>query len=346
MPAISPSPSSIAKQLRRFLDWLLALFSPAVETPLPELPEARVIQSNTGAPMPAAPPMLELPDDLVEPVDADAITPAVFDLPTTASALADNEAKRLTTLKAPLLIVDRYWLDDGGPKKPPSWESLVATQHSAGPPVIAAILKATQGTGYYNDAIAWFHKHWAALGKLLELRRGAYHYLNFGQSGIGQAAYYLRTVGIGSWKAPRTILPIVDVERGKEGGANYKASKQQIIDVTSDFIAYVKKETGLDSILYGRGAMRDLGITDKMGAKFLWNPSYTEVMKASTITRVGWQVSDVCMWQYTDGEWSKAKTTTGIVLPKTILGYGAGDTSVYTGGRSVADFDRQLVVAR
>lgn len=317
--------ASLNIHLRRFLDWFLALFAKGhLVDDTPQLPEAIVVKAPLEPkPLPPA------PDDHV---DADAITPPVADLPLVLQP--PTPIAPLANLLPPLLIVDLYWQD----QKKPAWPALLANPQIS---VVGAIIKATQGVSYYTDAIEWFKKQWALLAEL-DLRRGAYHYLNFNQSGVAQAEYHAKTVGLDSWKRPRTILPIVDVERGKEGGANYKASAAQIVDVTSDYIARMRSLTGLDSILYGRGAMRDLGITSKMGAKWLWNPSYTAVMKASTITRIGWSVSEVCMWQYTDGDYCTAKTTTGKPLPKTIPGFGSEDTSVYLGGKTVADFDRQL----
>ena len=63
------------------------------------------------------------------------------------------------------------------------------------------------------------------------------------------------------------IVPIVDVERGGERNPNQRATAQQVIDCTSAWVNKVKETTGPPVCLYGRGAMRDLSITSKMGCE-------------------------------------------------------------------------------
>lgn len=244
----------------------------------------------------------------------------------------------------PLLIPDLYWKDD----RTPTWRALAEARGYLG-----AIVKATEGVTYYPAALDWFASSWRALRAVADPRygrdwfRGAYHFLRFDQDGGRQAEFYLRTIErAGGWDPDGDILPIVDVELGGGDHANRRASKERVIDVTSRWIHTVKKATGREVILYGRGAMRDLGITDRMGARFLWNPSYTAIMKRAAIERIGWTLEDVALWQYTDGKVGVAKTKKGKQLPLAVPGFGAFDCSVFVGGRTIADFRRMLVDGR
>ena len=45
-------------------------------------------------------------------------------------------------------------------------------------------------------------------------------------------------------------------------------------------------------------AMRDLGITSKMGCKCLWCPRYTTTLPPYIYRRAGWETTDLWGWQY------------------------------------------------
>lgn len=219
----------------------------------------------------------------------------------------------------PLLFVDLYSGDCGGK---PSWRELVAD-----PRYVGAILKATEGEVFPTR---WFAAEWPALRAAAGARygasffRGAYHYLCFGDDPARQAAFYLATVeAAGGW-ADGDLVPIVDVERGSERASNHRASAQQVVDVTSRFVDAVKQATGQRVMIYGRGAMRDLGITSRCGADLLWNPGYTSHMPPADA--IGWPDELVALWQYTDG------TALAAELPRHAPGLGAVDASVFRGG--------------
>lgn len=151
---------------------------------------------------------------------------------------------------------------------------------------VGTILKATQSTTY---APAWFLNNW---NRVKTPYRGAYHFLDCLGHGKDQAQRFLKHIArAGGWR-PNDIRPIVDVERG---GGNAGASKQQVIETCSEYAATILSETGRSPILYGRGAMRDLGITEKMGCEGQHNPSYTDFMATKGL------VMKPVLWQYTDG---------------------------------------------
>jgi GH25 family lysozyme M1 (1,4-beta-N-acetylmuramidase) len=204
----------------------------------------------------------------------------------------------------------------------PNFEALAAD-----PRMVGIVLKATEGVSY---APPWFLRQWSRARAAGGVRygftwlRGAYHYLRFMEDGARQADFYLAHVDrAGGWGFG-DILPIVDVERG---GANAGVSDAGlVVDCVSAFAERVRARTGRDVILYGRGAMRDLGITSKMGCARVWTPNY-----GPTMTRRGleaWSLDDIAMWQYTDGN-SPGPAN----LPVRIPGFsGALDLSVVIAG--------------
>lgn len=198
------------------------------------------------------------------------------------------------------LFVDVYREDTSGDEEH-EWKALIAK----GAPWHGAILKATQGTAYRLD---WFRKFWPLLKSLAGERygvdwfRGAYAFLNLTQSGVKQAEYFLRAVdAAGGWSSG-DLWPFLDVELGNDGkngkpkGANWAASKSQIVDCTLSAAEFIKARTGREVGLYGNGAMRDKGIRSKMGCSHLWLPRYSKSVPSDILTRAGW--NQMAMWQY------------------------------------------------
>lgn len=208
-----------------------------------------------------------------------------------------------STQPSPPKSVDPLWVDlYAGDNNDPHWGLLQLNKQYYG-----AIIKATEGT-YYNGG-KWFTDNWKAISpkytgaRTLPWYRGCYHYLKFNQDGDAQALYYLKAVALaGGWEKS-DLLPIVDVEMGGAGDSNQKGTATQVVGVATAFTTRVFRETGRPSILYGNGAMRDLGITSRMGCEYLWIPRYTDTLPAITYTRAGWDPSRLLFWQYCgDGE--------------------------------------------
>lgn len=197
------------------------------------------------------------------------------------------------------LIVDVYAGDLNGR---PDWDALVRL----GPPWHGAIVKATEGTYYHPP---WFEQQWrkvrAAAGERygVDWFRGCYHFLKFNIDGRAQADYYLAAINrAGGWDVG-DLWPVVDVELGGEANSNRTATKAQVIDCTTRFAERVRAETGREVVLYGNGAMRDHGITDRMGCRYLWPARYTPTLPHEIYERIGWGREDLLMWQYSgDGD--------------------------------------------
>jgi GH25 family lysozyme M1 (1,4-beta-N-acetylmuramidase) len=255
------------------------------------------------------------------------------------AAVFDTEERAVTEqeLAPPYLFVDLYPLDVG---PAPRWSVLAQTPHIAG-----AIIKATQGTTY--PFTSWFTANWSRLRFFGGARygemwfRGAYHFLVFGRDGAAQADYYLHTIEkAGGWDSG-DMIPIVDVELGGERNPNRNASSQQIIDCTSAWVERVKLNTGRRVMLYGRGAMRDLAISSKMGCDVVWNPSYTRRMATNGLVALNgapgpWKLDDIALWQY-GGDGVGDNALHG--LPLEINGFGAVDVSVYIDGGRATTLD-------
>lgn len=196
------------------------------------------------------------------------------------------------------LFLDIY----AGDNNAPAWGLVFNDARYSG-----AIIKATEGT-YYNGG-KWFKDNWKAISphytgaRTTPWHRGCYHFLKFNQDGDTQAKYYLQAVrDAGGWEQS-DLLPIVDVELGGAGDSNQKATAAQVVGVTTAFATRVLKETGRPVTLYGNGAMRDLGITSRMGCEYIWVPRYTSTLPAVTYERAGWTKDRLLFWQYCgDGE--------------------------------------------
>lgn len=234
--------------------------------------------------------------------------------------------------EGPPLVVDCYWQDLG---KRPAWDAVVGDGR-----YVAAIIKCTEGTTYRH--VDWFALNWPRIKSAGRDRygsswfRGAYHFLRFDVPGAPQADYYVRTMRAAVWDGANDLLPIVDVELSP---GNRGASKRQVVEVTHAFVERVRELTGRVCILYGNGAMRDLGIRDRMGCRWLWIPRYTSVLPRFVYERAGWSLQDVPLWQYAGDEGQVAFKK----LPHGIARFGVTDTSVYLPGDGVAGFRRRLV---
>jgi GH25 family lysozyme M1 (1,4-beta-N-acetylmuramidase) len=231
-----------------------------------------------------------------------------------------SDAPASSAPASPILLPDLYMSDADGH---PDWASLSSDASFSG-----AIIKALEGISFPKGA-PWFAHNWPALRAAGGDRygqtwfRGCFHYLIMHDDGAAQAEAYLRTVAAaGGWGAG-DLPAIVDVERGREGSSNHGASKQQVIDVTSAWAHKVRAELGGVILLYGRGAMRDLGITDRMGCDYLWAPQYNHVLEPTD--DLGWPAERVKLWQYTDGSTNFTK------YPAAAPGIGATDLSVFRG---------------
>lgn len=215
--------------------------------------------------------------------------------------------------------------------------------------MIGCIIKASQGLSWGASNEAWFKRGWQEIKRVGGERygkdwfRGAYHFLTFKRDGAAQADYFLKLVEqAGGWDVG-DIMPIVDAEEGGQGDwaggekleaikdpAKRKRLANEVIECVSKFADRVKQKTGLRVMLYGRGIMRDLGISDRMKCDGVANPAYTKVMP--DMSKYGWPLSDVLLWQLCGD---------GVVyspgFPSEIPGWGKEDYSVYVDGANKTD---------
>jgi len=231
----------------------------------------------------------------------------------------------------PYLIVDQYPGDSGA--RPP-WETLVSTAGMCG-----VILKAWDGQHY--DDRGWFAANWPAVRDVggdrygVSWFRGAYLFVQFGVGGTTQADAYLSAVDrAGGWDRG-DIVPIIDVELGNAANphnTNAKASAQQIVDCATQCAQRIKSVTGSRVMLYGRGAMRDRGITSHMGCDLVWNPSYTAKMVTNGLQT--WPLEDIALWQYCGDNTSALSG-----YPHSVPGFAKVDISVYVHGAAKPTLD-------
>lgn len=188
------------------------------------------------------------------------------------------------------LIVDAY---EGDGRK--DWTALAAALD----PWRGVVLKATQGT-YYNGG-SWFSGNW----RLVQLAgvhtnrgtnwiRGAYHYLDTRLSGGGQADYFLGWIGRAGGYNSRDLF-MVDIERS---GQREGTTAQQVIDCTCAFVERIRERSGKWVMLYGGSWLYELGITHRMGCKYLAIARYTETLPHAVYQRIGWDRDSLAMWQY------------------------------------------------
>lgn len=230
------------------------------------------------------------------------------------------------------LLVDIYHAEYT--VRPPDWSKLVAaTSIGRGQSaVIGAILKADDGRGDSNNR-KFFKKEWKRLRDAGGDRygtswfRGAYHYARVDYSGREQAMRYLETIDqAGGWDDVGCILPVLDLERGNRvgKGGNFDNPGKDFVKCATEWSQTVKEVTGKKCLLYGRGAMRDLKITSRMGFSYLWNPSYTARMRDPAAQ--GWPRDRTVLWQYMGGE-----TGNPTAFPSEIPGWKRCDMNVWIG---------------
>lgn len=229
---------------------------------------------------------------------------------------------------APYLFADVYRGE--GPQ--PDWRPAAKV-------LSGIIIKCSQGSKYAYES--WFLRNWGRVREAGaeryergEFLRGCYHYLELTRPAAPQADYYLRCVDrAGGW-GKSDIVPIVDVEGGGEDAPNRRASKAQVVDCVSTWAERIKAITGRNTMLYGRGLMRDLAIDSKMGCTMSWNASYTERMVTNGLTQVKgkdgpWELDEIAMWQYSDGTvQAAAKTGLPIEIPDGPGGLSSVDMNV------------------
>ena len=201
---------------------------------------------------------------------------------------------------------------------------------AAAPNHVGCIIKATQGVSY---APSWFTENWPRVRAAGGARygssffRGCYHYAEPTPSGAMQADYLLRAVDrAGGW-GDGDMPPAWDLE-----GAKW-TSRQQIVDVSSQFADRVKQRLGRTPILYTGSTWRKFGVKERAGFNAMWTP-HMDLM-----VPFGWPNASVILHQYVgDGKYySPVSKPAKLGYPTEVPGMGAKiDMNVVMDGGSPA----------
>jgi hypothetical protein len=230
-------------------------------------------------------------------------------------------------MSTPLLVIDVYHANFGDKEHGVSarWSTLWNAQNRASG-FVGAYLKCGDGTKPHS----WFRTEWpkvrAAAGDRfgVDAFRGSYWFLRAKEDPIAQADAYVSNLTAAGGMEKADMHPMVDVERGRAGGGNDLATKDEWIDCTSKFVARVKQLTGRPVISYGRTVYGDHQIKTDMGCALAWDPSYTA--RQHDMPDPPWPRDRVVLWQYTGDP-----NTNHTSFPDQASGFGKTDVSVFLG---------------
>jgi GH25 family lysozyme M1 (1,4-beta-N-acetylmuramidase) len=181
----------------------------------------------------------------------------------------------------------------------PNFDAIAA----AGPSYVGCIIKASQGVGpgvspKHGHSLTWFRDNWPRVRTAGGGRygktwfRGCYHFATPTPSGTVQADFLLSTVEkAGGW-GEGDLPPAWDLEGDRW------TSRQQIVDVSSQFAERVKQKLGRSPLLYTGSTWRKFGVTDRAGFNALWT-THMDLM-----AKFGWPNTSILLHQYVgDGKY-------------------------------------------
>lgn len=244
---------------------------------------------------------VELPPTDLEPIYLPERATAQEDSWDLSHALSAHPGRLVTDPGPPYLGIDLYPLDFDDPKTPrvlesPPWDRLLGD-----PRVFYVWLKGMDGTSWLFSQ--WAIDNWRAIERLVGDRLGQsfllglYSFLQLTRDGALQAERLWQVMLGCGWTEGRDKLPCGDVESGGPSHPNRTASRGQVIDCASAFAERMTQLCGRRPILYGRGMMRDLGITSKMGFDRCSNASYTRLMQTRGYVPP-FALDEIVEWQY------------------------------------------------
>jgi len=199
--------------------------------------------------------------------------------------------------------------------------------------MVGCIIKATQGVTYSPE---WFTINWprvrAAGGSRYGTSwfRGCFHYATPSPSGTAQADYMLAAVNRAGGFGDGDMPPAWDLE-----GSAW-TSRQQVVDVSSQFADRVKQRIGKAPILYTGATWRKYGVKEKAGFNKLWS-THLNVMEP-----YGWPNSSYVLWQYVGTGKYYNPTTAALGFPTSVPGLEptADMNVVLDGGAPATSIDR------
>lgn len=158
------------------------------------------------------------------------------------------------------------------------WQGTVDWSRVESAGVRFAFVKATQGAREVDPKLK---ENWAALART-KILRGAYHFLEPEVDGAKQARHFLAHVTPASGE----LLPAVDVEK----------AGPRLHQVLKDYLAEMKKRTGLDAIVYASPAFWNEHIAPHL-EEDLPNPFWIAEYGVRT-PKVAHRVGPWAIWQY------------------------------------------------
>jgi hypothetical protein len=214
---------------------------------------------------------------------------------------------------------------------------------AAGPSYVGCIIKSSQGLGpgvsvKNGHSLTWFKDNWPRVAAAGGSRygtswfRGLYHYASTTSSGTAQADYVLKTVdSAGGW-AFGDMPPAWDLE-----GAEW-SSRQQIVDISSQFAERITQQHGRAPILYTGSVWRKFAVTERAGFGALWT-THMDLM-----AKFGWPNTSVILHQYVgDGKyWNPSGTPAKLGYPTAVPGMNSivDMNVIMDGGAPAASIDR------
>jgi GH25 family lysozyme M1 (1,4-beta-N-acetylmuramidase) len=216
----------------------------------------------------------------------------------------------------------------------PNFDAIAA----AGPSYVGCIIKSSQGLGpgvspQHGHSLTWFKDNWPRVAAAGGSRygtswfRGCYHYATTTASGTAQADHVLKTVDrAGGW-AFGDMPPAWDLE-----GSEW-TSRQQIIDISSQFAERIKQQLGKPPILYTGSTWRTFGAKDRAGFQALWT-THMDKME-----RFGWPNASIILHQYVGSGkyYNPSSTPAKLGYPTGVPGLeGSADMNVVMDGGSPA----------
>ncbi|HSX22283.1 MAG TPA: GH25 family lysozyme [Gaiellaceae bacterium] len=201
----------------------------------------------------------------------------------------------------------------------PNFDAIAADSRMVG-----CLIKSSQGLGPgvrpdLGHSLTWFKDNWPRVAAAGGSRygtswfRGLYHYASTAATGAAQADYVLQTVErAGGW-AFGDLPPAWDLE-----GAEW-TSRQQIVDISSQFAERIRSRYGRAPILYTGSIWRKFGVTDAAGFASIWT-THMDLMAP-----FGWPNDKVILHQYVgDGKyWNPSSTPAKLGYPTSVLGLSA-----------------------
>lgn len=150
--------------------------------------------------------------------------------------------------------------------------------------------KATQGASFKDGM---FNAYWQHL-KTTDLLRGAYHFLQVGESAQSQADNFLSR-GV-DFSAPNVLPPMLDIEDQVPARLNAQiiADKAAFIQLATDWLNIVAKETGRTPVIYSYKNFFAEYLNNQSWPNPLWLASYQA--KEPGLPK-GWDKWTI--WQYT-----------------------------------------------